>query len=114
MKPGHQWMVRLFVLIVSSGVLSGCVSDFLNQYAESDYGPNRSTLLCHPFWDCQQGTWEQVGKSQIETIIDDANCEQELEIYGEWLSPTVVFGMEADRCMEMKGYVLRFPNPLRH
>ncbi|MDT7043778.1 hypothetical protein [Candidatus Nitronereus thalassa] len=105
--------LNIFFLIWFGVALSGCVSDFLNQYAEYDYGPNRAERMCHPYWDCQQGEWTLVGKSEIDMIVDYANCERALEIYGEWLSPTVVSGMEAGHCMEKKGYTLRFPNPLR-
>ena len=112
MRLCRSWGLGLF----SAGacvVLSGCISDSLNQYAETDYGPSRGDRLCHPYWDCQQGQWKRVGKSEIDTIVDYAKCEQELEVYGEWFRTLVALGMEAGRCMEMKGYTLVFPNPLR-
>jgi len=114
MKPGRQWSLGLLLSVVGSVALSGCISDSLNHYAEADYGANRADRLCHPYWDCQLGEWERVGKSEIDTIIDYAECEGDLDAYGEWFSSTVALGLEAGRCMESKGYVLMFPNPLRH
>jgi len=114
MKPGRQWSLGLLLSVVGSVALSGCISDSLNHYAEADYGAHRADRLCHPYWDCQQGEWERVGKSEIDTIIDYAECEGDLDTYGEWFSTTVALGLEAGRCMESKGYVLMFPNPLRH
>lgn len=113
MKLGRQRNFKIFVVIYFGVVLSGCVSSFLNQYTEYDYGPNLADRICHPYWDCQQGEWTLVGKSEIDMIIDYANCEKTLEVYGEWLSTTVGLGMEARRCMEMQGYTLMFSNPLR-
>lgn len=113
MGVSRAWTLGLISGVGLCGILSGCVSDTLNQYAEADYGPSRGERLCHPYWDCQQGQWQRVGKSEIDTIVDYAQCEQELEAYGEWVSSMVVLGMEAGRCMEMKGYTLVFPNPLR-
>ena len=114
MKPSRQWSLGLWLSLVFSVGLSGCISDTLNQYALTDYGPGLADRLCHPFWDCQQGEWERVGKSEIDTIIDYAECEGDFDAYGEWFSTTVALGLEAGRCMESKGYVLMFPNPLRH
>ncbi len=113
MKPGRQWCLGLLLSVVGSVALSGCISDSLNHYAEADYGAHRADRLCHPYWDCQQGEWERVGKSEIDTIIDYAECEGDLDAYGEWFSTTVALGLEAGRCMESKGYVLMCPNPLR-
>jgi hypothetical protein len=89
MKAGYQWSVGLCASLV------------------------RADRLCHPYWDCQQGQWERVGKSEIDMIVDYADCERDLEPYGEWLNTTVVSGLEARHCMERKGYTLLFPNPLR-
>jgi len=114
MKPGCQGSLGLLLSVVASVAFSGCISDSLNHYAEADYGANRADRLCHPYWDCQQGEWEQVGKSEIDTIIDYAECEGDLDTYEEWFSTTVALGLEAGRCMESKGYVLMFPHPLRH
>ena len=114
MKPGRQWSLGLLLSVVTSVALSGCISDSLNHYAETDYGANRANRLCHPYWDCQQGKWERVGKSEIDKIIDYAECEGDLDAYGEWFSETVALGLETGQCMGLKGYVLMFPNPLRH
>jgi hypothetical protein len=113
MKLMGQGKIKFFALILFGLILSGCVSSSLNQYAEYDYGSNRADRMCHPYWDCQQGQWKLVGKSEIDMIVDYANCEKDLEVHGVWLSPTVASGMEAGHCMEMKGYTLMFPNPLR-
>lgn len=113
MKAGCQWSVGLCASFILSVSLSGCISDSLNEYALSDYGPSQADRLCHPYWDCQQGQWEGVGKSEIDMIVDYADCERDLEPYGEWLDTTVVSGLEARQCMERKGYTLLFPNPLR-
>lgn len=113
MKSVCRWRFEVLLIVVSCLVLSGCVFDSLNQYAEDDYGSDRADRLCHPTWDCQQGKWERVGKSEIDMIVDYAQCEGNLEPYGEWLRTTVSLGLEAKRCMEMKGYALKFPNPLR-
>ncbi|GEM_PF-2628125 len=113
MKPTRQWTCGVVLSFVSSVTFSGCISDSVNQYAIAEYGPTRADRLCHPYWDCQQGEWKRVGKSEIDTIVDYAECEGRLERYGEWLSTTVVLGLESGRCMESKGYTLLFPNPLR-
>ena len=101
---GLLWILGVCVL------LSGCIADSWNQYAEYNYGPSLGERLCHPYWDCEQGQWQKVDKSEIDAIVDFAKCEQNLEVYGEWFRPLVALGMEARRCMEMKGYVLVFPN----
>jgi len=113
MRFSRPWSLGLWLSVGMCVLLSGCISDSLNQYAETDYGPSRAQRLCHPYWDCQQGQWTRVGKSKIDMIVDYAQCEQELEVYGEWFSTMVSQGLEAGRCMEMKGYTLVFPNPLR-
>jgi len=114
MKPGRHWSLGLFLSLVASVAFSGCISDTLHQYAFTDYGPNRADRVCHPYWDCQQGGWERVGKSEIDMILDYSECEGDLDAYGKWFSTTVALGLEASRCMESKGYVLVFPHPLRH
>ena len=113
MKPCLSGMICWFLGIMMSMSLAGCVSETLNQYAEYDYGAERGTRLCHPFWDCGQGQWVDVGKSEIDTIVDFASCESKLDRYGDWIGNTVVQGMEAKHCMEVNGYVLKYPNPLR-
>lgn len=113
MRLSRTLNLGLFLSVGFCVGLSGCISDSLNQYAEADYGPSRGERLCHPYWDCQQGQWQRVDKSEIDTIVDYAQCEQDLDVYGEWFSTLVTLGMEAGRCMEMKGYTLVFPNPLR-
>ena len=113
MKQGWYRAIGLFFCISVSVGLSGCVSDFLGRYAEYDYTTERGTRLCHPFWDCQQGQWMRVGKSDIDTIVDHALCEGELEVYGEWFDNSVSQGLEARRCMEIKGYALQYPIPFR-
>ena len=113
MRASRTWSVGLLLTVGFCVMLSGCISDSLNQYAEYDYGPHLGERLCHPYWDCEQGQWQKVDKSEIDAIVDYAKCEQNLEVYGEWFSPLVALGLEARRCMEMKGYVLVFPNPLR-
>ncbi len=113
MIVSRAWNFGIFLSAGFCVILSGCISDSLNQYAEDDYGPSRGERLCHPYWNCQQGQWQRVDKSEIDTMVDYAQCEQELEVYGEWFGTLVALGMEASRCMEMKGYTLVFPNPLR-
>jgi hypothetical protein len=81
MKPSRQWSLGLLLSVVTSVALSGCISDSLNHYAEADYGANRADRLCHPYWDCQQGEWERVGKSELDTIIDYAEYEGDLDAY---------------------------------
>ena len=88
--------------------LSGCVSDIWDSYVYPDYGFTRADRLCHPYASCSQGRWIQVGKSEIDEIIDYVTCEdQMLEQYKTCPLRTVTMGFEVGRCMKGKGYELK-------
>ena len=103
------WLARVVPILVGIMFLSGCVSDIWERYAFPDYGSSRADRLCHPYGSCSQGRWIQVGKSEIDEIIDYVTCEdQTLEQYTTWSLRSVTMGFEVGRCMQEKGYELKF------
>ena len=48
------------ISIIILMALPGCGLDFWERHAtpQSQYGRERAELLCHPFNDCTQGTWQ--------------------------------------------------------
>ena len=108
MQGSRKGWLRLNLILVGTMVLSGCVADIWDRYAHPDYGSSRADRLCHPYASCEQGQWIQVGKSEIDAIIDYVTCENRaLEQYTTWTLRTVTMGLEVGRCMEDKGYELR-------
>jgi len=100
------WGGGIFLLAIL--VLPGCVSDIWESYAYPDYGASRADRLCHPYASCDHGQWLQVGKSEIEAIIDYVTCEdQVMEVYRTWSLQTVTMGFEVGHCMQGKGYELK-------
>jgi len=95
-------------ILVGTMFLSGCASDIWDRYAYPNYGFSRADRLCHPYGSCDQGRWTQVGKSEIDSIIDYVTCEdQTLDQYSHWSLQTVTMGFEVGRCMQNKGYELK-------
>ena len=106
-----QWSQCPWLGLILMGVtlMSGCVSDIWDRYAFPDYGASRADRLCHPYGSCSQGHWVQVGKSEIDGIIDYVTCEdQTLERTRTWSLQTVTMGFEVGSCMQERGYELRF------
>lgn len=106
-KKLSPWAL-LSPILMAAMVLSGCVSGIWDKYAYPDYGSSRAERLCHPYGSCDQGGWIQVGKSEIDAIIDYVTCEdQTLDQYKTWALQTVSMGFEVGRCMQDKGYELK-------
>ena len=106
-KKKKKWL-WFYGIVMGTLALSGCVLDIWDRYAYTDYGSTRADRLCHPYGSCEQGQWIQVGKSEIDAIIDYMTCEdQALQEYKNWSLRTVTMGFEVGRCMEGKGYDLR-------
>ena len=98
-------VLKTWGLLVVCCMVCGC--EVWDQYARPDYSVSRAKKLCHPFGDCTQGHWVHVGKSEIDTIVDVEECENNLEQqYGKWGSQTVARGLEIEECMKSKGYAL--------
>ena len=95
-------------LFLALFLLSGCVEDIWDRYADEDYGPSRANQICHPYADCSQGTWIATAQAEMDSHQAYLVCrEQTRQRHDEWSESTVSMGLEVGRCMRSLGYELR-------
>ena len=98
----QEWLILMLIL------MSGCVGDYWERYANPDYGNERAERICHPYADCSQGVWVATARAEVDSTRAYRMCqEQSQEHHTGWSESTVSMGLEVGRCMRSKGYELK-------
>ena len=106
MKMIHSRIQAGFALMLL--LMSACVGDFWEGYANPDYGHDRADQMCHPYADCSQGIWVATARAEGDPTRAYNMCrEQSQEHHTGWSESTVSMGLEVGRCMRSKGYELK-------